>query len=283
MSLISKQCKKRDKTIGFVPTMGALHDGHLSLIDRSHTYNDLTVASIFVNPLQFGPKEDFSRYPRPLRKDAALCRRAGVDYLFCPRFNAMYPADFNTSVSVERLSQPLCGRLRPGHFKGVSTVVAKLFNIVKPDVAYFGQKDFQQTRVIMQMVEDLNMAIEIEVMPIVREQDGLAMSSRNSYLDSRQRQDAVVLYEALKQAERFVKAGERSSRNIIARMKDLIKIKKSVKLDYIAVIDPKTLLPTEKIISGSVVALAAWVGKTRLIDNSILYFKRNPRGMSRYG
>jgi pantoate--beta-alanine ligase len=270
MSLISTQCKKRDKTIGFVPTMGALHDGHLSLIDRSHAYNDVTVASIFVNPLQFGPKEDFSRYPRFLRKDAALCRRAGVNYLFCPHGSAMYPGDFNTSVAVEKLSEPLCGRVRPGHFRGVSTVVAKLFNIVKPDVAYFGQKDFQQTRVIMQMVEDLNMDIEIEVMPIVREQDGLAMSSRNSYLDSPQRQDAVVLYEALKQAESLAKAGERSSRNIIARMTALIETKKTVKLEYIAVIDPKTLLPVGKISFGSVIALAARLGRTRLIDNIII-------------
>ncbi|MCM8795245.1 MAG: pantoate--beta-alanine ligase [Candidatus Omnitrophica bacterium] len=270
MQGISKEIKDKGKTIGFVPTMGALHQGHLSLIRRARQDTDVVVVSIFVNPTQFGPQEDFQRYPRPFRKDISLCRSLGVDYIFHPLASWMYPEGFKTYVLVEDLSEVLCGRFRPGHFRGVTTVVAKLFNIVRPDIAYFGQKDAQQAIIIKRMVCDLNFPLKIKVMPIIREEDGLALSSRNIYLSPQERNDACVLSEALRLAQGLVKSGIKDTKKIICHMRALIKKKKSAKIDYIAIVDPKTLKPVKKISGRCLLALAVWIGKTRLIDNLCL-------------
>ena len=267
---ISSVARRSGRRIGFVPTMGALHQGHLSLIRAARRENDLVVVSIFVNPLQFGPKEDFKRYPRAFIRDKRLCRDEKVDFVFSPPADQIYPEDFKTAVLVKELSDLLCGSSRPGHFQGVATVVSKLFNIVSADTAYFGQKDAQQTVIIRQMVRDLNIPVKIRVMPIVREKDGLAMSSRNIYLSPRERQDALVLPEALKLAKTLVQGGQRDSRVLIGRMRKLISGKKSAKIDYIAVVDEKTLRPLKKISSGCLILAAVFFGRTRLIDNLIV-------------
>ncbi|MCM8765344.1 MAG: pantoate--beta-alanine ligase [Candidatus Omnitrophica bacterium] len=270
MQNLAKQWKKKGKTIGFVPTMGYLHEGHLSLVRQARKETDIVVMSIYVNPLQFGPKEDFKQYPRDLNRDMKLAEEAGVDIIFAPLDKAMYLQDHVTYVEVEKLTEGLCGRFRPGHFKGVTTVVTKLFNIVKPDIAYFGQKDAQQARVIEKMVEDLNMDIKIRVMPIVREKDGLAMSSRNVYLNPRERERATCLYFALSKAKEMVKRGERNSEKIIEEIKKIL-VKSGVsRIDYIEVVNAKTLEPVKKIEGKVLIALAVWIGKTRLIDNTII-------------
>ena len=263
----SKRLKQQGKSIGLVPTMGYLHEGHLSLIRRSVKENDVTVASIFVNPAQFGPKEDFSRYPRDFRRDEGMLKAAGTDVIFYPNVNQMYPQPYYTYVDVEFLTGGLCGGSRPGHFRGVATVVTKLFNIVKPDVSYFGQKDAQQAAVISKMAEDLNMDLKIVEMPIVREKDGLAMSSRNTYLSPSERRDAAVLYKSLILAKKLIRNRERSPAVIIKRMKELINQKRSSKIDYIEIVDTGTLRSVKKIEGEVLIALAVYIGKTRLIDN----------------
>ncbi|MBM3252575.1 MAG: pantoate--beta-alanine ligase, partial [Candidatus Omnitrophica bacterium] len=222
MSDFSARAKKINKTTGFVPTMGALHDGHLSLIRRARRQADFIVVSIFVNPAQFGPKEDFKIYPRNFKCDAALCRKAGVDVIFYPNARDIYPAPYRTYVNVEGLSDCLCGRFRPGHFKGVATIVTKLFNIIRPDIAYFGSKDAQQALIIKKIASDLNMPVKVKIMPTVRSRDGLALSSRNAYLNVHQREDAVVLFEALNLAKKLIKSGSSSPAQVIRRMKQLI-------------------------------------------------------------
>lgn len=270
MQKISKRSRCSKKRIGFVPTMGALHAGHLSLIRRARRENDLCVVSIFVNPLQFGPKEDFKKYPRPIRRDVLLCRREGVDIIFTPQAKKMYPADCKTSVGVRDLSSSLCGSQRPGHFKGVTTVVAKLFNIVAADTAYFGQKDAQQALIIKRMVEDLNIPVKIRVMPTVREKDGLAVSSRNSYLSVQDRLDAAVLYQSLRSAKKAVRSGERDSFKIIRQIKKMILKKRSARIDYVSLVDSRTLEAVKVVSGDTMAALAVWIGKTRLIDNVFL-------------
>lgn len=261
--------KKRGKVIGFVPTMGYLHAGHLSLIKKARKECQIVVVSIFVNPLQFGPKEDLKKYPRDFSRDITLCRKY-VDILFFPSASLMYSKDFLTSVEVKGLSNILCGASRPGHFKGVATVVNKLFNIVLPDVAYFGQKDAQQAIIIKKMVRDLNMAIKIKVLPTVREKDGLAMSSRNKYLIAQERRDAVILYKSLTLAKKLLKNGQNNCKNIISKMKELILKVKTAKIDYISIINPETLSPLKSIENKALVFLAVFIGKTRLIDNLLL-------------
>ncbi len=261
---------RREKTIGFVPTMGYLHEGHLSLVRRSMQENDVTVVSIFVNPTQFGPNEDYASYPRDLKRDLSMLEREGVDYVFVPTVEEMYPDGYSTFVIEENLSKHLCGKSRPSHFKGVCTVVMKLFNIVKPHRAYFGQKDAQQFRVIRKMVQDLNMDVEVIECPIVREKDGLAMSSRNVYLSAEERTHAVALNKALKIAENLYKAGERNSSRIKEKMLEYLSSFDKVKIDYVEIVDEQTLEPVDKIDKKVIVALAAWVGKARLIDNTIL-------------
>jgi pantoate--beta-alanine ligase len=274
MQKIVAELRKQGKCIGFVPTMGYLHQGHLSLVRQADRDTDVVIMSIYVNPLQFGPREDFRRYPRDLRRDMRLARSAGVDIIFAPQDNEMYPDDYCTYVNVEKLTDRLCGKSRPGHFKGVTTVVTKLFNIIIPDFAYFGQKDCQQARVIERMVEDLNMDIKIKVMPIVRESDGLAMSSRNVYLDTEERREARSLYQALKMAKKEIMQGERSSREIITGMGKRLAKYRRARVEYIEVVDAKTLQPKERIEGKVLTALAVWFGRTRLIDNTIVNIKK---------
>jgi len=270
MSQLSRSLRLQGKSIGFVPTMGYLHEGHLSLARKANGDSDIVIMSIFVNPVQFGPQEDFKKYPRNLKRDTALAKSAGVDVIFYPSAKSMYPAGYKTYAEVEGLSDILCGEFRPGHFKGVSTVVAKLFNIVQPDIAYFGQKDAQQAIVIRRMALDLNMPVEIKVMPIVREKDGLAMSSRNTYLSKNERQDAFVLRKVLLLAKDLVRRGKRNSSYVIEKMRLMIQEKRSAKIDYIAILDAQTMAPVKFIRGKALVALAVWFGKTRLIDNIVV-------------
>jgi len=253
-----------------VPTMGALHEGHLSLVRAARAGSDVVAASIFVNPAQFGPNEDLAKYPRSFERDCELLEREGVELLFAPAVEEMYPAGTVTWVTVEELSGKLDGRSRPGHFRGVTTVVAKLFHIVEPDVAFFGQKDAAQVAIIRQMVRDLNLPVEIEVCPIVREADGLAMSSRNAYLDPQQRKQALVLHRSLVRVRQLVDAGERKSAKLTAAAREELGRESSVRLDYFEIIDPERLDPVEDVSAGALVAVAAYVGTTRLIDNILL-------------
>lgn len=267
MQKISGALKGRGKTIGLIPTMGALHEGHLSLVRRARKENDITAVSIFVNPIQFGPKEDLDRYPRPIKKDIDLCKKERVDLIFYPRAEDMYPQTFKSSVEVKDLGEALCGRSRPGHFRGVTTVVAKLFNIVRPDSAYFGQKDAQQALIIGRMAEDLNFPLKVKIMPIVRQADGLAMSSRNVYLSAEERKDSVVLHKALGLARELISYGQRDAGRVIAKMKTLISSRKSARIEYIAIVDGQSLEPVKTIGNNCLIALAVRFGKTRLIDN----------------
>ncbi len=262
--------KRKQKSIGLVPTMGFLHEGHLGLMRRARRDVDCAVVSIYVNPIQFGPKEDFRKYPRDLRRDLDLCRKCGMDMVFAPDTRTMYPDGFSTYVNVEDLTDTLCGASRPGHFKGVTTVVAKLFNIVRPDTAYFGQKDAQQAIVIKRMVADLNMPVKIKVVPIVRERNGLAMSSRNIYLSPDERKEAVSLRRSLDLAKDLYANGERDSREIIKKMRMAILKEKDAKIDYLSIVDLKDLKDIDRISKNALVAVAVKIGKTRLIDNVIL-------------
>lgn len=270
MADFSKRARSNGNAIGFVPTMGALHEGHLSLIRRALKENDIVVVSIFVNPIQFGPNDDYRRYPRNLRRDAGLCKKEGVDTIFYPGTQRMYPPNHKTYVIVDGLSGVLCGRFRPGHFKGVTTVVAKLFNIINPDSAYFGQKDAQQAAIIEKMAEDLNMPVKIKVMPTVREKGGLAMSSRNAYLNKWEREDARVLHQALILAKNSIRSGYSDAGVIIKKMRRLINSKKSARIQYISIVNPKDLGPLSKVRGKALIALSAWIGKTRLIDNILI-------------
>ncbi len=270
IQLVCLALKKKGRAIGFVPTMGALHEGHLSLIRKARQENDIVVVSIFVNPRQFGPNEDLKKYPRPLTKDLALCRKSGADLVFNPGFNGLYPQNFKTNVYVEELSRLLCGISRPEHFRGVTTVVAKLFNLIQPDSAYFGQKDAQQTVIIKRMAEDLNFPVKIKVLPIAREKDGLAMSSRNIYLNKAQRQDASVLNKALGLARLLISHGQKDSVKIMAKMRGLIGKKKSAKIDYLAIVDLVNLNPVKRITKNCLITLAVKIGQARLIDNIII-------------
>lgn len=265
-----KRRKRKKRSIGFVPTMGYLHEGHVSLMRASRRENDLSLISIFVNPTQFGPREDYKRYPRDFRRDEELAKSAGVDAIFYPAVEEIYPKGYKTYVEVADITERLCGKSRPGHFKGVTTVVAKLFNIVQPDIAYFGQKDAQQAIVIKRMAEDLNMDLKIKVMPIIREPDGLAMSSRNVYLSKEERQDAPVLYESLNLAKRLIKQGLCDTGRIKSKMRNLINTKRSARIDYISITDLNDLRERGRIEKGTLIALAVWIGKTRLIDNIVI-------------
>ena len=256
--------------IGLVPTMGALHEGHLSLVRVAKAQSDFVTVSIFVNPLQFAPTEDLARYPRDFERDRDLLQQEGVDLIFAPTVSEMYPTPAITYVNVEGLSERLDGHSRPGHFRGVATVVSKLFHIVEPDLAVFGQKDAAQAAIIRRMVCDLNMPVEIEVAPIVREPDGLAMSSRNAYLDAKQRKQALVLSRSLKCVQETFERGESSSAKLIAAGRKVLEDEPDVRLDYLSVVDPESLEPVEHIASATLVAVAAYVGTTRLIDNVVL-------------
>lgn len=268
MKQIVKKLKQEGKSIGFVPTMGYLHEGHISLMRCSKKDNDITVVSIFVNPIQFGVNEDLDRYPRDLERDLQICKKEGVDYVFHPSVEEMYPEGFSTYVIVEGLTEGLCGAYRPGHFKGVTTVVNKLFNIVQPDRAYFGEKDYQQLKVIQRMVKDLNMNVQVIGCPIVREPDGLAMSSRNKYLSPEERKAALSLSKALFKAKELFESGETDINKIRKEMEKIILSHPEVKeIQYIEFVDAKTLKPKEKLEKGTVIALAVFVGNTRLIDN----------------
>jgi pantoate--beta-alanine ligase len=261
------------KSIGFVPTMGFLHEGHLSLVRESLQKTDCTVVSIFVNPTQFGPQEDFKKYPRDLERDADILEKEGVDVVFVPDQNEMYPQGYKTFVEVQDLQDKLCGISRPGHFKGVCTVVLKLFQIVGPDIAFFGQKDAQQALILERMVRDLNLSVDIDVLSIVREADGLALSSRNVYLNTEERKAALCLIKSLKKAEQMIDEGERESNRIIQTMQQVINSEPLARVDYLEIVDLDNLDPLVKIEGEALVALAVSIGKIRLIDNMIVTLK----------
>jgi pantoate--beta-alanine ligase len=265
------EARRNGRRIGFVPTMGALHEGHLSLMRSARSQCDFVVASIFVNPLQFGPNEDLAKYPRPFERDQQLLEAEKVDLLFAPEAPTMYPEGAVTYVDVEGLTETLEGKTRPGHFRGVTTVVSKLFHIVQPDFAFFGQKDAQQATIIRKMVRDLNFPIQVVVCPIVREKDGLAMSSRNVYLSPEERKQATVLYRALTRMQTLADSGERSAAALLKAGEDVISEEPDVRLDYLAVVDTETLQPIDDVSHGALIPIAAYVGKTRLIDNVQLY------------
>lgn len=270
MQSFADSLRSQGRTIGFVPTMGFLHDGHVSLMGRARQSCDIVVASIFVNPTQFGPREDFSRYPRDVEGDRKKCEAAGVDVLFMPAAAEMYPEKPSVFVVVEGLSDVLEGAIRPGHFRGVATVVAKLFSIVKPHKAFFGQKDYQQCAVIKGMVKGLNLDVEIVVMPIVREKDGLAMSSRNSYLNVDERRKAAVIYRALFAAKQLAVAGVREPEKLRNKMQAILLEEKGISIDYIEIVDPESLAPVGAATGNMVLLVAVRIGSTRLIDNLLI-------------
>lgn len=274
----SKEAHRAGKRVGFVPTMGALHEGHLSLVRTARTQCDVVIASVFVNPKQFGPNEDFAKYPRSAEKDSAMLAAEKTDYLFMPSVEEMYPPGATSWVTVEGLSEKLDGRSRPGHFNGVTTVVAKLFNIVQPDFAFFGQKDAAQVAVIKKMVRDLDFDVRIVVCPIVRETDGLAMSSRNAYLSPEQRKQALVLYRSLMRVQTLADRGESSAARLKIAGEQVISEEPAVKLDYFEVVHRDTLDPVADISAGALVAVAAYVGSTRLIDNIVVTGKGEAGG-----
>ena len=262
--------KYSKKSIGFVPTMGALHDGHISLIRSAKKENDELIVSIYLNPTQFDNNEDFDKYPRQLDKDIEIIRKENADVVFAPSNEEMYPNGFCTNVRQNRLTEALCGRVRLGHFNGVTTIVTKLFNIIKPDRAYFGQKDYQQSAVIKRLVADLNMNIDIKVCPTVREEDGLALSSRNKRLNLEERQSALCLYGSLLKARAMFDSNIRDTKNIMKEMTSVIKKTKHTKVDYISIVNERTLEELSLIDGKALAAVAVWIGNTRLIDNTIL-------------
>ena len=264
-----KEWKKQELTVGFVPTMGYLHEGHKSLMDAARKDNDKVVVSIFVNPMQFGPTEDLATYPRDLDHDAALCESAGVDLIFHPEPEEMYEKDFCSFVDMTGLTEGLCGKTRPIHFRGVCTVVNKFFNIVTPDRAYFGQKDGQQLAVIKRMVRDLNMDIEIIGCPIVREEDGLAKSSRNTYLSPEERKAALILSKTVALGKELAKT-EKDANKVVEAMKKNIETEPMAKIDYVEAVDALSMEPVEKLEGACMLAMAVYIGKTRLIDNTLI-------------
>ena len=265
-----KAARSKGKKIGFVPTMGALHTGHISLIEAAVKKCDFVVVSIFVNPTQFGPGEDLEKYPRPLKADLEICRNTGVDVVFAPTQEQMYPQENLTWVNVKKLTEQLCGQSRPAHFRGVTTVCAKLFNIVAPDIAFFGQKDAQQAIVIKRMVADLNMPVEIVVCPTVRQSDGLAVSSRNQYLTRQQKKDATYVYKSLKECRKLIKSGITDSETIVARMRKILNQALSIKIEYISIVDAETLQTIDDIAGKVLAAVAVRIGPARLIDNILV-------------
>lgn len=270
MREITRELRAKGKSIGFVPTMGALHEGHLSLIRRAKQDNDVTVVSIFVNPVQFAPGEDYEKYPRDLEGDREKLEKLEIDYLFYPDVASFYPEGYSTYVTVEGLSDKLCGRFRPGHFRGVATVVCKLFNIIRPSKAYFGQKDYQQSIIIEKMVNDLNFDVEIIVCPTVREEDGLAMSSRNRYLNEEERKAATVIYKALKEGEKLLRERDKPQK-VAVKMYEILKNEKLVKeIQYAGVFDPLTLEEIKESQQKYLLAIALKIGDTRLIDNLLV-------------
>jgi len=262
--------RRAGQSIGLVPTMGALHQGHLSLVRIAKAQSNFVAVSLFVNPLQFGPKEDLAKYPRSFDRDRELLENEGVDLLFAPSAKEMYPTPAITYVNVEGMSERLDGQSRPGHFRGVTTVVSKLFHIIEPDIAVFGQKDAAQSAIIKRMVRDLNLPVEIVLGPIVRESDGLAMSSRNAYLDPQQRQQALVLSRALARIEQVFRKGERSTTRLVAVGREAFSSEPNARLDYLAAVDPETLEPVDSIARETLIAVAAYIGTIRLIDNVLL-------------
>lgn len=265
-----KEWKKNGETVGFVPTMGYLHEGHGSLITKARENNDKVVVSIFVNPMQFGPTEDLDSYPRDLEKDSKFCESLGADLIFHPEPEEMYHDDFSSYVDMSVLTEELCGLSRPVHFRGVCTVVTKLFNIVQPDNAYFGQKDAQQLAIIKHMVQDLNMDINVVGCPIVREEDGLAKSSRNTYLSSEERKAALILSKTVKLAKELIDAGEKDADVVVAKMKENIETEPMAKIDYVKAVNGLTMQQQKEIKAPMLIAMAVYIGKTRLIDNMIL-------------
>lgn len=270
MQSVANRLRQRGQTIGFVPTMGYLHEGHASLLRAARLDSDAVVLSIFVNPTQFGPNEDLDKYPRDMERDERIARQEGTDYIYYPEPKTMYPSGYQTYVTVEKLTTSHCGVSRPVHFQGVATVCAKLFNLVLPRRAYFGQKDYQQCAVIRRMVRDLNMNLEIVVMPTVREADGLAMSSRNAYLKPDERPQAVCLYQALQLAKGLLRKGERNAATIKEAMRQRIMQAPAARIDYVSIADVDTLEELETIDEKAVALLAVFVGNTRLIDNEVL-------------
>lgn len=265
-----KEWKKNGETVGFVPTMGYLHEGHGSLITKARENNDKVVVSIFVNPMQFGPTEDLDSYPRDLKKDSKFCESLGADLIFHPEPEEMYHDDFSSYVDMSVLTEELCGLSRPVHFRGVCTVVTKLFNIVQPDNAYFGQKDAQQLAIIKHMVQDLNMDINVVGCPIVREEDGLAKSSRNTYLSPEERKAALILSKTVKLAKELIDAGEKDADVVVAKMKENIETEPMAKIDYVKAVNGLTMQQQKEIKAPMLIAMAVYIGKTRLIDNMIL-------------
>ena len=268
-----KKWRRENLTVGLVPTMGYLHEGHKSLIDRAVAENDRVVVSVFVNPMQFGPSEDLESYPRDLKRDAALCEEAGANLIFHPEPEDMYSSDFSSFIDMNTLTGGLCGKTRPTHFRGVCTVVGKLFHIVEPDKAYFGQKDAQQLAVIRHMVKDLNFNLEVVGCPIIREEDGLAKSSRNTYLNKEERQAALVLSRSLDAAKAQIEAGERNAVVLKENICSIIEAEPLARIDYVEFVDWNTLEPVETIDGPVLNAIAVYIGKTRLIDNHI-YFEK---------
>ncbi len=264
---IVKAARQKGKKVGLVPTMGALHRGHISLIEAAGRTCDFVVVSIFVNPTQFGPGEDFKKYPRTFEADLEICRKAGVGLVFAPGAEQMYGKENLTWVTVEKLTEPLCGRFRPGHFRGVATVCAKLFNIVLPDVAFFGQKDGQQTLVIKRMAADLKMPLEIVVCPTVREPDGLAVSSRNKYLTEEERKDSVLIYKSLEKCREMIESGTKDTETIVAAMREVFSRAPSIQIQYVSIVDAETLESLDKVRGRVLAAVAGRLGSARLIDN----------------
>ncbi len=270
MQAVTELLHREGKTIGFVPTMGYFHEGHLSLLRIARERAKIVVVSIYVNPTQFSPNEDLNKYPRDFERDEALAKKEGVDILFFPDDSEMYPKGYHTYVHVNEITEVLCGASRPAHFRGVTTICAKLFNIIKPHFAVFGQKDYQQAIVIQRMVRDLNFELEIVLGPIVREKDGLAMSSRNIYLSPENRKSALALNESLRMAEQMIQKGERSADMLIAAIRKQIESKPETKIDYIGIVHPETLQTLDRIEDCAVIALAVFVDTTRLIDNVMI-------------
>lgn len=270
MKQISASEKSQGNKIGFVPTMGFLHAGHLSLVRESVCQTDCTVSSVFVNSAQFAPHEDFEDYPRDLQKDLDLLEEAGTDYAFIPKAKQMYPDGYKTYIEVHELQERLCGQTRPHFFQGVCTVVLKLFNIVAPDLAFFGQKDAQQSIILKRMVRDLDLDVQIEVLPIIRDKDGLALSSRNFYFNKRQRQAALCLSRSLRLAQKKITAGEIDAAQVLQTIRAEIEAEPQARIDYAEIVDTNDLLPRETIHKGDLIALAVFIGKVRLIDNLIV-------------
>jgi pantoate--beta-alanine ligase len=271
MQSLAISLRSKDRLIGLVPTMGALHDGHLDLLKAAKSQADIVIVSIFVNPTQFGPNEDFGAYPRDLERDIKLCEEAGADIVFVPKVEELFPKGYSTYISEEKLSEGLCGVSRPIHFRGVLTVVVKLFNIIRPDLAVFGQKDAQQAAVLKKMVVDLHYCVQILIRPTVREEDGLAMSSRNRSLHSTQRNDAAVIFQALQAAKALYDSGNRNVDRILAEATHTLSTSRRIRVIYVSFVDSETLLPLRDLVEGrSLLAVAVWVDEVRLIDNIIL-------------